>query len=70
MTKLRTLHKLQDQEARIVTKSSSDTSSMDLIQSLNWLFVSDIIRSETATTVYRWLKKYVDLVDPSDKNIA
>ena len=49
MTKLQTLQKLQNRAARIVTKSNFDTPSIDLIQSLNWPTVSDIIRGETAT---------------------
>ena len=59
MTKLQTLQKLQNRAARIVTKSSFDTPSIGLIQSLNWPTVSDIIRSETATTVYKSLNGLV-----------
>ena len=51
-TKLQTLQKLQNRMARIVTKSSFDTSSVGLIQSLNWPTVSNIIKGETATIVY------------------
>ena len=54
-----TLQKLQNRAARIVTKSSFDTPSIGLIQSLNWPTVSDIIRSETATTVYKSLNGLV-----------
>ena len=46
MTKLQTLQNLQNRAARIVTKSSFDTFSIGLIQSLNWPTVSDIIKSE------------------------
>ena len=55
VTKLQTLQKLQNGAARIVTKSSFDTPSIGLIQSLNWPTVSDIFRSETATTVFKSL---------------
>ena len=52
-TKLQTLQKLQNRAARIVTKSKFDTSAMTLIHSLNWPTISDIIRNETATTMYK-----------------
>ena len=53
MTKLQTLQNLQNRAARIITKSSFDTPSTGLIQSLNWATVSDIIKSETATTMFK-----------------
>ena len=59
MTKLQTLQKLQNRAARIVAKSSFDTPSIGLIQSLNWPTVSDIIRGETATTVHKSLNGLV-----------
>ena len=59
VTKLQTLQKLQNRAARIVTKSNFDTPSIGLIQSLNWPTVSDIIRGETATTVYKSLNGLV-----------
>ena len=59
MTKLQTLQKLQNRAARIVTKSNFDTPSIGLIQSLKWPTVSDIIRGETATTVYKSLNGLV-----------
>ena len=59
MTKLQTLQKLQNRAARIVTKSSFDTPSIGQIQSLNWPTVSDIIKSETATTVFKSLNGLV-----------
>ena len=59
MNKLQTLQKLQNCRARIVTKSSFDTPSVGLIQSLNWPTVSDIIRSKTATTAYNPLNGLV-----------
>ena len=59
MTKLQTLQKLQNLAARIVTKSNFDTPSIGLIQSLKWPTVSDIIRGETATTVYKSLNGLV-----------
>ena len=62
MTKLQTLQKLQNRAARIVTKSNLDhfdTPSIGLIQSLNWSTVSNIIRGETAITVYKSLNGLV-----------
>ena len=59
VVKLQTLEKLQNKAAEIVTKSSFDTASIDLIQSLNWPSVSDIIRSENATTVYKSINSLV-----------
>ena len=59
VTKLQTLQKLQNRAARIVTKSNFDTPSIGLIQSLKWPTVSDIIRGETATTVYKSLNGLV-----------
>ena len=59
MTKLQTLQKLQNRTARIVTKSCFDTPSIGLIQRLNWPTVSDIIKSETATTMYKSLNGLV-----------
>ena len=50
MTKLQTLQTLQNRVARIVTKSSFDTP---------WPTVSDIIKSETATTMYKSLNGLV-----------
>ena len=50
---------MQNRAARIVTKSSFDTPSIALIQSLNWPTVSDIIKSETATTVFKSLNGLV-----------
>ena len=44
---------------RIVTKSEFDTPAMELIHNLNWPTVSDIIRSETATTMCRSLNVLV-----------
>ena len=58
-TKLQTLQRPQNRAARIVRKSSFDTPSVDLIQSLNWPTVSDIIRGETATAVYKSLNGLV-----------
>ena len=55
MTQLQTLQKLQNGAARLVTSSKHDTSTMPLIRNLKWLTVSDIIRSETATIMYKSL---------------
>ena len=57
--KLQTLQKLQNRAARIVTKSRFDTPAMALIHNLNWPTVSDIVRSETATTMYKSLNGLV-----------
>ena len=58
-TKLLTLQKLQNRAARIVTKSKFDTPTMELKHNLKWPTVSDIIRSETATTMYKSLNGLV-----------
>ena len=49
-TKLQTLQKLQNRAARIVTKSKFDAPAMAQIHNLNWPTMSEIIRSETATS--------------------
>ena len=59
MTKLQTLQKLQNRAARIVKKSNFDTTSIGLIQNLNWPTVSDIIKSEIATTMLKSLNGLV-----------
>ena len=56
MTKLQTLQKVQNRVARIVSKSNLGTPSTDLLQSLDWPTVSDIIGSETGDAVYKSLK--------------
>ena len=70
VTKLQTLQKLQNRAARIVTKSRFDTPAMALIRSLDWPTVNDIIRSETATTMYKSLNGLVPeyLSDLFEKN--
>ena len=52
-TKFRALQKLQNRAARIVSKSSYDTSATLLIKNLKWLTVTDMIKSETATMTYK-----------------
>ena len=59
MNKLQTLQKLQNRAARIVVKSRFDAPAMLLIRSLNWPTVDEIIRSETATTMYKSLNGLV-----------
>ena len=59
MTKLQTSQKLQNRAVRIATKSNFVAPSIGLIQSLNWPTVNDIIRGETATTVYKSLNGLV-----------
>ena len=58
-TKLLTLRTLQNRMARIVTKGKFDTPAMELIHNLNWPTVSDIVRCETATTMYKSLNGLV-----------
>ena len=41
--------------ARIVTNSSYDASSLPLIGSLGWFTIKEMIEFETATTVYKSL---------------
>ena len=55
VTRLQNLQKLQNRAARIVTRSNFDSPAMPIIQKLKWPTISDIIRSETATTVYKSL---------------
>ena len=59
VTKLQTLQNFQNRAARIVRRSSFDIHSIGLIQSLNWPTVSEIIKSETATTVFKSLNGLV-----------
>ena len=59
MTKLQTLQKLKNEAARMVTISILNTPSILLIQSINWPTVRDMIRSETATTIYKSLNRLV-----------
>ena len=47
------LQKLQNRAARIITNSSYDAPAEALITELKWPTVRDMIRSETATTVYK-----------------
>ena len=55
MTRLHTLQKLQNRATRIVTRSNSDSSAKPLIHNLKWPTINDIIRSETATIMYKSL---------------
>ena len=54
-TLLHKLQKLQNRAARIVTNSSYRASSLPLIGNLGWLTIKEMIKSETATTVYKWI---------------
>ncbi len=47
------LTKDANRAARIVTKSKFDTPATLLIASLKWPTINDIIKSETATTMYK-----------------
>ena len=55
MTRLQTLRKLQNQAARIVTRSSFDSSAKPLIHNLKWPTINDIISSETDTIMCKSL---------------
>ena len=55
MTRLQTLQNLQNRAARIVTRSNFDSSAKPLIHNLKWPTINDIIRSETATIMYKSL---------------
>ena len=55
MARLQTLQKLQNRAARIVTRSNFDSSAGPLIHNLKWPTISEIIKSETATTMYKSL---------------
>ena len=55
VTRLQTLQKLQNRAARIVTRSNFDSSAKPLIHNLEWPTINDIIRSETATIMYKSL---------------
>ena len=59
MTELQTLQKLQNRAARIVVKGRVDVPDMPLIRSLGLSTIDDIIRSETATTMYKSLNGIV-----------
>ena len=63
MTELQTLQKLQNRAARIVVKSSYDAPAMQIILSLNWPTVDDIIRSGAAITMYRVSQKKCSTFD-------
>ena len=52
VTKLQTSQRLQNRAASTATKGRLDTPAKALIQSLNWLTIRDLIRSETATIMY------------------
>ena len=55
VTRLQTLLKLQNRAARIVTRSNFNSSAKPLIHNLKWPTISDIIRSETASIMYKSL---------------
>ena len=60
-TRLLTLQKLQNRAARIVTNSSYVASADALIEELNWPTISEIIKRETATMVYKSLNGLVPM---------
>ena len=69
------LQKLQNRAARIITNSSYDAPAEALITELKWPTVRDMIRCETATTVYKSVNSLAPdylsqlFVRNSDRNI-
>ena len=53
--------KLNNRAARIVTNSSYVASADALIEKLDWLTISEIIKRETATMVYKSLNGFVPM---------
>ena len=60
-TRLFTLQKLQSRAARIVTNSSYVASADALIEKLNWPTISEFIKRETATMVYKSLNGLIPM---------
>ena len=60
-TKLLTLQKLQDRAARIVANSSYNAPADALIEKLNWPTISEIIKREIVTMVYKSLNGLVPM---------
>ena len=56
-TKLKTLRKLQNRAARIVTGSPCDTPAAPLLQLLRWPSIEKLINRETCTMVYKSLNE-------------
>ena len=52
-TRLKSLQKLQNRATKIVSDCSYDTSATLLIKNLNWLTVTDMIKSETPTLTHK-----------------
>ena len=52
-TKLQVMQKLQNRAARIMTNCSYDSSVSDLIKTLNWPTIADMLQVETACMVYK-----------------
>ena len=57
VTKLKTLQKLQNRTARIVTSSPFDTPAAPLLQLLCWPSIEKLINRETCTMVYKSLNE-------------
>ena len=51
------LQKVQNRAARIVMNSAYDASAAPLIQSLGWPTISNLIKKETATLMYKFLNE-------------
>ena len=60
-TRLLTLQKLQNRAARIVTNSSYVAPADELIEKLNWPTISEIIKRDTVTMVYKSLNGLVPM---------
>ena len=60
-TRLLTLQKLQNRAARIVTNSRYDGLADALIEKLNWPTISEIIKRETMTMVYKSLNGLIPM---------
>ena len=56
-----TLQKLQNGAARIVTNSSYDARADALMEKLNWPTISEIIKRETTTMIYKSLNGLVPM---------
>ena len=56
-TDINRLQKLQNRAARIVTNSSFDTPSNQLIENLGWKTINDLIDIESKTMVFRSLNE-------------
>ena len=56
-TALNRLQNLQNRAARIATSSPYDASSQPLLKELGWPTVKELIETETARIVFRWINE-------------